>query len=83
MPLAAFGFVLVAVPLMQQFGRRQSGDQRLIIGIAIGFAYFIFDGVLKTIAEGGGATILMATGLPLLLLIGLGIHLNLEAERTK
>lgn len=83
MPIAAFGFVLIAVPLMQQFGRRQSGDQRLMIGIAIGFAYFIFDGVLKTVAEGGGASVPMAIGLPLFLLLGLGIHLNLEAEQAK
>lgn len=83
MPLVAFGFVLVAVPLMQQFGRRQSGDQRLMIGIALGFAYFIIDGVLKTVAEGGGVSVSMAIGLPLGLLLGLGVYLNLEAERVK
>lgn len=83
MPIVALGFVLVAVPLMQALGRRQTGDQRLMIGIAIGFAYFIFDGVLKTVAEGGGISLPMAIGLPILLLVGLGIHLNLNAERVK
>ncbi|GAB5454710.1 MAG: hypothetical protein Hens2KO_09390 [Henriciella sp.] len=83
MPLVALGFVLVAVPLMQALGRRQTGDQRLMIGIAIGFAYFIFDGVLKTVAEGGGISLPMAIGLPILLLLGLGIHLNLNTERVK
>ena len=83
MPIVALGFVLVAVPLMQALGRRQTGDQRLMIGIAIGFAYFIFDGVLKTVAEGGGISLPMAIGLPILLLMGLGIHLNLNTERVK
>ncbi len=83
MPIIAIGFVLVAVPLMQALGRRQTGDQRLMIGIAIGFAYFIFDGVLKTVAEGGGLSLPMAIGLPMLLLLGLGIHLNLNTERVK
>lgn len=83
MPIVAIGFVLVAVPLMQALGRRQTGDQRLMIGIAIGFAYFIFDGVLKTVAEGGGISLPMAIGLPIFLLMGLGIHLNLNTERVK
>lgn len=83
MPIVALGFVLVAVPLMQALGRRQTGDQRLMIGIAIGFAYFIFDGVLKTVAEGGGISLPMAIGLPIALLLGLGIHLNLNTERVK
>ena len=83
MPIIALGFVFIAVPLMQALGRRQTGDQRLIIGIAIGFAYFIFDGVLKTVAEGGGVSVPMAIGLPILLLLGLGMHLNIEAERAK
>ncbi|MEL6825052.1 MAG: LptF/LptG family permease [Pseudomonadota bacterium] len=83
MPIIAIGFVFVAVPLMQALGRRQTGDQRLMIGIAIGFGYFIFDGVLKTVAEGGGISLPMAIGLPILLLLGLGIHLNLNAERVK
>lgn len=83
MPIIAFGFVLVAVPLMQALGRRQTGDQRLMIGIAIGFGYFIFDGVLKTVAEGGGVSLPMAIGLPMGVLLGLGIYLNLEIERVK
>ncbi|MEM1087626.1 MAG: LptF/LptG family permease [Pseudomonadota bacterium] len=83
MPIVALGFVLIAIPLMQAFGRRQTGDQRLMIGIVIGFAYFIFDGVLKTVAEGGGISLPMAIGLPIMLLLGLGIHLNLNVEQVK
>ncbi|MEM7460581.1 MAG: LptF/LptG family permease [Pseudomonadota bacterium] len=83
MPIIAIGFVLVAVPLMQALGRRQTGDRRLMIGIAVGFGYFIFDGVLKTVAESGGISLPMAIGLPILLLLGLGIHLNLNVERVK
>ncbi|MEM6651430.1 MAG: LptF/LptG family permease [Pseudomonadota bacterium] len=83
MPIIALGFVFVAVPLMQALERRQTGDQRLIIGIAIGFGFFIFDGVLKTVAESGGVSLPMAIGLPILLLLGLAIHLNLNVERVK
>ncbi|MEM6626812.1 MAG: LptF/LptG family permease [Pseudomonadota bacterium] len=83
MPIIALGFVLVAVPLMQALGRRQTSDQRLIIGIAIGFGYIIFDGVLKTVAESGTVSLPMAIGLPIALLLGLGIHLNLNVEQVK
>lgn len=83
MPIIALGFLLVAVPLMQALGRRQTGDRRLMIGIAIGFGYFIFDGVLKTVAEGGGISLPVAITLPMMLLLGLGIHLNLNVERVK
>ncbi|MEM1389819.1 MAG: LptF/LptG family permease [Pseudomonadota bacterium] len=83
MPFIALGFVLIAGPLMQALGRRQTGDRRLMAGIAIGFAYFIFDGVLKTVAEGGGIPLPTAIGLPIVLLLGLGVHLNLDLERVK
>ncbi|MDJ0919925.1 MAG: LptF/LptG family permease [Henriciella sp.] len=83
MPIIALGFLLIAVPLMQALGRRQTGDQRLMIGVAIGFGYFICDGVLKTVAEGGGVSVPMAIGLPIALLLGLGLHLNLSLERVK
>ncbi len=83
MPLVAFSFLLIAAPLMQQFGRRQTGDRRLIRGLVIGFSFFIFDGVLKTLAEGGGVTVLSAIGFPLLILLSLGIYMLLESERTR
>lgn len=83
MPIIALGFLLIAVPLMQALERRQTGDQRLMIGIVIGFGYFIFDGVLKTVAESGGISLPMAIGLPIMLLLGLGIHLNLRVEQVK
>lgn len=82
MPIVALGFVLVSIPLMQQFGRRQTGDQALMLGIAIAFVFFILDGVLKIVAESGGVTILTAIGLPIGLLFGLGIYLSLEAEQV-
>lgn len=82
LPLTALGFVLIAAPLMNVLGRRQTGDRQLLIGIAIGFGYFIFEGVLKAVAEGGGISLPMAIGLPLGLLYALGIHLNLDVERV-
>ena len=80
MPLTAFGFLLLAVPLMQRFGRRETGERTMIIGIALGFVFFIFDGVFKTLADGGGIDMFTAIGFPLLGLFIGGTIMLLYAE---
>lgn len=82
MPLVALGFLIIATTIMQAHGRRQTGDIRLIYGLGIGFGFFIIDGVLKTLAEGGGVSVAMAIGFPLFILFGLGVYLLLEAEQA-
>lgn len=80
MPIVAVVLVIVAVPLMHQMGRNHSGDQRLMIGGAIGFGFFILDGALKTIAESGGISVTAAICFPVLLLLAVGVYLHLDLE---
>lgn len=82
MPLVALGFLVIAVCLMQQHGRQETGSQRLMWGLAVGFGFFVIDGVLKTLAEGGGVSVAIAIGLPILLLYGYGAYLVLETEQA-
>ena len=82
MPIVALGFLMIAVTIMQQFGRRQTGDRHLMYGLALGFGFFIIDGVLKTLAEGGGVSVTIAVGLPILILLIVAIHMVLETERA-
>lgn len=73
LPLVAIGFLVFAVPLMQHFGRRDSGDLALAGGMLTGFAYMIADGVVKTLAESGTIGALPAVLVPAgcLALVGL------------
>lgn len=73
LPLVAAGFLVFAVPLMQHFGRRDSGDLALAGGMLTGFVFMIADGVVKTLAESGSIGAVPAVLAPVgcLALIGL------------
>jgi len=64
LPLVAIAFLVFAVPLMQHFGRRDSGDMALAGGMLTGFAFMIADGVIKTLAESGSVGALPAVLAP-------------------
>lgn len=80
MPIQALAFVIIVVPFMHKFGRHEKDGKRLMIGATFGFVFFIFDGVLKTIAEGGGVSISFAIGIPLAVIMFMGIYMHLDRE---
>ena len=79
-PLAAFGLLLVAVPLMQRTKRQDTGDKALIIGLAMGFLFLILDGAMATFAASGGMAVLTAIAMPIVLFGALGAWLCLKTE---
>ena len=82
MPIQALAFVIIVAPFMHKFGRQEKDGKRLMIGASFGFLFFIIDGVLKTIAEGGGLSISFAIGAPLALILFLGIYMHLDRENV-
>jgi lipopolysaccharide export system permease protein len=72
LPLIALGFLLITVPIMQHFGRRDGGEISLAIGVGVGFVFMVGDGVFKTLAENGSLSAELSVAAPVgaLLLIG-------------
>lgn len=72
LPFIALGFLLITAPIMQHFGRGDSGETSLAIGIGIGFVFMVADGVFKTLAENGSLSAELAVAVPVgaLLLLG-------------
>jgi len=83
LPLAAFAFLILAVPIMQLYGRRDSSDMALAGGVAGGFIFMVTDGVLKTLAESGSFSAILAVALPILGLTMTGLWLALGREVQK
>ncbi len=83
LPLTCLGFLVLAVPIMQLYGRRDSSDMALASGIAAGFAFMVVDGVLKTLAENGNFSAVAAVLLPTVGLILAGMWLALQKEERK
>ncbi|KCZ87940.1 LptF/LptG family permease [Hyphomonas johnsonii] len=83
LPLAALAVLMLAVPIMQLYGRRDSSDIALARGVAAGFVFMVTDGVLKTLAESGRFSAPLAVALPILGLALAGLWLALGREVQK
>ncbi|ABI76431.1 putative permease [Hyphomonas neptunium ATCC 15444] len=83
LPLTAVGFLLLAVPVMQVYGRRSNADIAVAAGVAVGFFYMVVDGILKTLAENGSISPILAVALPILALFLGSMWLALEREIRK
>lgn len=78
LPFVAIGFLLLTVPIMQHFGRNDSGEASLAIGVAAGFVFMVMDGVLKTLSENGSLSAIIAVSVPVVLLLLVGLALALR-----
>ncbi len=76
LPFIALGFLLLTVPIMQRFGRRDSGEIPLAIGIGAGFVFMVIDGVFKTLSENGSLSASIAVMVPTGILIVIGLWLS-------
>lgn len=83
LPLTCLGFLVLAVPIMQLYGRRDNSDMALAAGVAAGFAFMVIDGVLKTLAENGNFSAIAAVMLPTAGLISVGMWLALQKEERR
>ena len=80
--VTAFLMIVMCVPLAVRF-RRGGGIGMLFgIGVALGFAFFIFDGISLTIGELGIVPSWMAAWSPVVIFAGLAFSLTLRAEQV-
>jgi len=81
LPFVAIGFLMMTVPIMQRFGRRDSGEFTMAIGIGAGFVFMVVDGVFKTLSENGSLNAVIAVVVPvgILMLIGLWLSISRTA----
>ena len=76
----AWLMIAVCIPLAARFRRGGAVGYMFGAGVAIGFAYFIFDGISATIGEMGLAPPWMAAWMPVIALALLAAAMTLKAE---
>lgn len=77
---SAFLMIALCVPLAVRFRRGGGVGMLFGVGVALGFAYFIFDGISLTIGELGIVPAWMAAWAPMAVFAGLAAALTLRAE---
>lgn len=77
---SAFLMIALCVPLAVRFRRGGNVGRLFGIGVALGFAYFIFDGISLTVGELGIVPAWMAAWTPMLVFSGIAAALALRAE---
>ena len=72
--------IALCVPLAVRFRRGGGVGMLFGVGVALGFAYFIFDGISLTVGELGIVPAWMAAWAPMLVFSGIAAALALRAE---
>lgn len=80
LPFAAIALLLLAAPIMQRLGRRDSGTRELIIGVGITFLFMIVDGIMATMGANGAAPAFIAALGASITIAAIGIYLWLRQE---
>ncbi len=80
LPLTALALLLVAAPVMQRLGRRDTGTVALIIGVGMTFLFMIFDGIMITMGTAGALPAWPAALGITVFFAGLGLYLWLNQE---
>jgi len=82
MPFLAVGLLVLAMPIMQRAGRRDTGEISAVIALGLGFAYLIGDGIFTTLTESGVLNGWFGALGPLVILYFIGLWLALRTERA-
>ncbi len=82
-PLGVLFIMLVMVPLAARFRRGSIAAPLLVGGVAVGFGYFVFEGLALTIGELGLVPAWLAGWTPTALLAMLAVALLLRAETVQ
>jgi len=80
-PLGSIVMILIAIPLAQRFHRDGSSAPMFIIGVAIGFLYFVLDGWSFTAGEAGLVPPLIAAWTPNLIMAIVAGTIAFQFER--
>lgn len=79
-PASLLLMILIAAPVAQTIRRQGAGGMALVLGIGVGFAYFIADGLVLTLGEGGILPGMLAAWLPTLIFASIGGTILLYRE---
>ena len=82
-PAATVLMILMAIPLVQFFQHRIGGGWLLASGVALGFLYWIFDGLLLTIGEAGLLPAPLAAWTPILVFTALALYLSIRRDASR
>ncbi|MEO9971610.1 MAG: LptF/LptG family permease [Hyphomonadaceae bacterium] len=83
LPLTALALLLVAAPIMQRLGRRDTGTMSLIVGVGMTFLFMIFDGIMVTMGAAGAFPDWPAALGVTVLFGGIGLYLWLDQEMLR
>ena len=78
--VSAFLMIALCVPLAVRFRRGGGVGMLFGVGVSLGFAFFLFDGISLTVGELGIVPAWMAAWAPVLVFAGLAATLSLRAE---
>lgn len=81
-PAVVVVMLLLAAPVAQARMRGASIGGRLVIGLAMGFLYFITDGLALALGEGGAILPLVAAWTPVLAFASIGGSVLMRVERV-
>jgi lipopolysaccharide export system permease protein len=79
-PFASLVMILLAAPVAGRLSRQGGMGKSVIIGVLLGFAYFISDGLLLAMGESGKIPPLLAAWTPLAAFASLGLAALLHEE---
>lgn len=80
-PISLLLMLLIAAPVAQTIRRHGSGGLALVLGISIGFSYFIVDGLVLTLGEGGVLPGALAAWVPTLIFASVGGAILVHREQ--
>jgi lipopolysaccharide export system permease protein len=78
---SAWLMIIVCVPLAMHFRRGGGIGYLFAIGVALGFSFFVLDGISLTVGELGVLPPWMAAWLPMAIFAGIAATLSLRAEQ--
>lgn len=81
-PAVVVVMLLLAAPVAQARMRGASIGGRLVIGVTLGFLYFILDGLALALGEGGAILPLVAAWTPVLAFASIGGSVLMRVERV-
>lgn len=79
-PISLLLLILIAAPVAQTIRRESSGGLALVFGVILGFGYFVADGLVLTLGEGGLLPGLVAAWTPTLIFTAVSGAILLHRE---
>ena len=80
LPLTALALLVLAAPIMQRLGRRDTGTGALIVGVGATFLFLVLDGIIVTMGTASAFIPVIAAMAATVLIACIGMYLWLQQE---